>query len=84
MREGTVLLEPGDTLIVYSDGLPETEGRPGDLSCYADDLEAAADARELVWRLMRGLPGRLRDDVTVLALQRAPALDPAASLLPRL
>jgi serine phosphatase RsbU (regulator of sigma subunit) len=71
--EGAVQLEPGDALVVHSDGLVETEERMGDLSDYAGDLEEAADAREMVWRLMRRLPSHLQDDVTVLALRRAPA-----------
>jgi hypothetical protein len=41
-----------------------------DLSEYAGDLEEAADAREMVWRLMRHLPSHLHDDVTILALRR--------------
>src|SRR5207237_322123 len=68
--EGGVGLEPGDALIVYSDGLVETEERTGNLSDYAGDLEGAADAEEMVWRLMRQLPGQLYDDVTVLAVCR--------------
>jgi serine phosphatase RsbU (regulator of sigma subunit) len=82
--EGTVRLEPGDALVVYSDGLVETEERTGDLSEYAEDLEEAADAREMVWRLMRHLPDRLQDDVTVLALRRAPVLAVLATPLSRL
>jgi PAS domain S-box-containing protein len=69
--EGTTRLEPGDTLIVHSDGLVESGDRTGDLSDYAGDLAAAADAGEMVRRLMRHLPGQLQDDVTVLALRRA-------------
>jgi serine phosphatase RsbU (regulator of sigma subunit) len=67
--EGTVRLEPGDALIVYSDGLLGTGEHAGDLSEYAGDLEEAADAQEMVWRLMRHLPAHLGDDVTVLALR---------------
>ena len=73
--EGTVHLELGDTLIVHSDGLVETEERTGDLGEYADDLEEESDAQETVWRLMRHLPShavRLQDDVTVVALHRRP------------
>jgi serine phosphatase RsbU (regulator of sigma subunit) len=68
-QEGTVRLEPGDALIVYSDGLVEIGDRTGDLSDYAGELDQAADAQEMVWRLMRHLPAHLGDDVTVLALR---------------
>ena len=78
--EGTTRLEPGDALVVYSDGLVETEQRIGSLSDYAGDLAQAADAREMVWRLMRHLPGQLQDDATVLALRRAPLLPTPARI----
>jgi PAS domain S-box-containing protein len=79
--EGTVRLEPGDALIVYSDGLVETEQRAGGLSDYAEDLDQAADAQDLVARLVRRLPRWLQDDVTLLTLRRAPLPELARSSL---
>jgi len=70
--EGTERLEPGDTLVVHSDGLVERGDRTGDLSDNAGDLAEAVDAGDMVRRLMGHLPGTLQDDVTVLALQRTP------------
>jgi PAS domain S-box-containing protein len=71
LTEGTVRLEPGDTLVVYSDGLVEHGERTGDLNEYRWQLDQAASAEELVRLLMRDLPAQPPDDVTVLVLHRA-------------
>src|SRR5205823_12916236 len=42
--EATARLEPGDTLIVHSDGLVEVGEQTGDLSDCAGDLDDTADA----------------------------------------
>jgi len=68
-REGSVTLERGDTLVLYSDGL--IDARPElalDNRHLAGLLKGAADAREMLERLI-GLTerqGALPDDVTVL------------------
>jgi serine phosphatase RsbU (regulator of sigma subunit) len=77
-EEGTLRLDPGDELILYSDGLVEAEGdRTGDLSEFAAELAGARDAEDAVQRLLRRMPDRLPDDVTVLVLRRL--LTPAVS-----
>ena len=69
---GKVTLDPGDTLVVFSDGLIEL--RP-DLATrevqLPYDARRATSAQELVDILAEGSRGRdLADDVTVLALRR--------------
>jgi PAS domain S-box-containing protein len=67
--EGRVQLSPGDTLVVYSDGLVETEERTRALSEFAREFEEAADASELIDRLMDTAATRPADDVTVVVLR---------------
>ena len=68
--EGTVRLEPGDALLVYSDGLVETEERtiqPPELTAGLDESMHAA---EIVRRLIARMPPSLSDDVTAVAVHR--------------
>src|SRR5438093_13518852 len=68
--EGTTRLEPGDALLVYSDGLVETDERtiqPPELTAGIDESMHAA---EVVRRLIPRLPSNLSDDVTAVALHR--------------
>jgi serine phosphatase RsbU (regulator of sigma subunit) len=72
---GTTTLNPGDSLIVFSDGLldlrPDLATRDVQLPA---DVRRAASAQEMVDTLARGArDGTLSDDVTVLALRRLPA-----------
>lgn len=68
-REGTVTITPGDTLVLYSDGL--IDARPElalNNHLLADRLRGAATALEMLERLIT-LPGAdapLPDDLTVL------------------
>jgi phosphoserine phosphatase RsbU/P len=69
---GTLRLDPGDSLVVFSDGLLDL--RP-DLATkdvqLPTDVRRAASAQEMVDLLARGARDReLADDVTVLALKR--------------
>lgn len=75
-QEGSVILEPGDLLVIYSDGL--TEARP-DLfrdhetlaaQIWADE-PAAATAQRLVE--LATAAGPLPDDLTVVVVRRPPA-----------
>jgi sigma-B regulation protein RsbU (phosphoserine phosphatase) len=71
-----VSLQPGDAIVVYSDGLldSEIEGVPVDEQHIIDVLAGAphAGAQTLVDRLGSALSGmdRLRDDVAIMALRR--------------
>jgi len=72
---GKATLEPGDSLVVFSDGLLDL--RP-DLATkdvqLPSDARRAGTAQEMVDILAHGARGRdLLDDVTVLALKRLPA-----------
>ena len=69
---GSVNLKPGDTLLIFSDGLLDL--RP-DMAVkdilLPSDVRRAATAADLVRLLTDGVRGReLSDDVTVLALRR--------------
>jgi PAS domain S-box-containing protein len=69
-EQGRVLLEPGDRLLVYSDGLVERDEHtvePGDLVA---DLDGSMPATEVVQRLIARVPPRLADDVTVVSVRR--------------
>jgi PAS domain S-box-containing protein len=80
-KEREVRLEPGDTLLVYSDGLVEREDHILALDDYALEIEEAVDAEDMVRRLTGTVQrGRLADDVTVVVLRRLPA--PAVSPRP--
>ena len=71
---------PGDTLIVYSDGLVELKDRLVPLSEYSEDLDGAEDADDLVKRLVGRMPAFLPDDVTIVVLRRL--IDTAAAGAP--
>jgi PAS domain S-box-containing protein len=75
-QEGTAQLSPGDTLLVYSDGLVETDERTVGLEELVPDLDASTDVTDVVTRLMGRMPDRPPDDVTLLALRRLPLLAP--------
>jgi len=69
-EEGRATLGPGDTLIVYSDGLVETEERTIGLSEFAAELSDSADAADTVRRMAARMPSPLADDVTIVLLHR--------------
>jgi serine phosphatase RsbU (regulator of sigma subunit) len=71
--EGGAQLEPGDTLIVYSDGLVERDGPAIGLQEFEPDLAAAVDAGDAVRRMMGRVTGQQPDDVTVVVLRRLAA-----------
>lgn len=70
-QEGRLLFEPGDVLVLYSDGLidarPELELTP---KLLAACLEGSANSREMVERLtsLPGVPSPPPDDLTVLVV----------------
>jgi len=73
-----VELDPGDAIVVYSDGILDTEidGIRVDEPCIATLLSGAPDAsaQTLVDRLQQALRrmDRRRDDVAIMALRRTP------------
>jgi PAS domain S-box-containing protein len=70
--EGLVQLEPGDSLVIYSDGLVEIEGRTLELDEFRLEFDESADAAEVIRRLMDRLPANRSDDVTILLVRRLP------------
>ncbi|UFS70988.1 SpoIIE family protein phosphatase [Geomonas sp. RF6] len=70
-QEGRLTFEPGDALVLYSDGLidarPELELTP---KLLARCLEGSANSREMVERLtsLPGVPSPPPDDLTVLVV----------------
>jgi serine phosphatase RsbU (regulator of sigma subunit) len=70
--EGQVRLAPGDSVLMYSDGLVETETGTEPPEALVSELRGAEGAAELLGRLMRRVPARLADDVTVVILRRLP------------
>jgi serine phosphatase RsbU (regulator of sigma subunit) len=68
--EGRITLDPGDMLVVYSDGLVERADGTVELKAFRNDLESSAGAEDAVRRLLDSTPNRPADDVTVLVLRR--------------
>jgi sigma-B regulation protein RsbU (phosphoserine phosphatase) len=75
----TLLLEPGESLVVFTDGI--AEGRNGDGEAFGVDRLAAAldescasaaDVRDRVRDALTGFAGRAEpaDDVTLLVVRR--------------
>ncbi|MFI5496147.1 SpoIIE family protein phosphatase [Actinoplanes sp. NPDC051859] len=83
-QTSTIVLEPGDTILMFSDGVVERRGRT--LSAGLADLVAAAaaapggDPRNLCSLATSAVPGRTDDDVAVLAVERAMAQSRAATM----
>jgi len=84
-KTGTVRLEPGDTILMFSDGVVERRGRA--LSAGLDALVAATaaaasgDPRNLCSLATSAVAGSTDDDVAVLAVERAVALSRSATML---
>ncbi|GLY95954.1 SpoIIE family protein phosphatase [Actinoplanes sp. NBRC 103695] len=83
-QTGVVTLEPGDTILMFSDGVVERRGRP--LADGLDDLVAAAagavggDPRNMCALATSAVAGPTDDDVAVLAVERALALSRSATM----
>jgi serine phosphatase RsbU (regulator of sigma subunit) len=81
---GTAVMEPGDVLVMYSDGVTEAEnpsGHPFDEVGVESVIDGPGwgSAKELGWALfaavdMHSEERRLLDDLTVLATRRLPPL----------
>jgi serine phosphatase RsbU (regulator of sigma subunit) len=71
-EELSATLEPGDTLVVFSDGVLDVHpGLEGRLETVGELLAGASGAEEMAERLAAG-PGTVADDVTVVVLRRQP------------
>jgi serine phosphatase RsbU (regulator of sigma subunit) len=71
-REHTIAMAPGDTLVVYSDGLAEAPSQCElNLARIAEHVDGNASATEIVDHLvgLADLPGAPPDDLTVVVLR---------------
>ena len=83
-KEGCTLMNPGDVIVMYSDGITEAEdgqGQPFDEAGVERTTDAGdwGSARELGWALFAAVQvhteeRRLLDDLTVLIARRLPPL----------
>lgn len=84
-QTGLLTLEPGDTILMFSDGVVERRGRT--LADGLDSLVAAAasavsgDPRNMCLLATSAVAGPTDDDVAVLAVERAVALSRSATML---
>jgi PAS domain S-box-containing protein len=83
--EGVVQLEDGDMLVLYSDGLVESETKTGDLVQFISALDGSEAASDLVAGVMARMPLRPADDITLVVLRRLPErrTRPAAATIRR-
>ncbi|MEU4240298.1 SpoIIE family protein phosphatase [Actinoplanes sp. NPDC026619] len=84
-QTGQVRLDPGDSILMFSDGVVERRGQA--LNEGLDALVAVAaaassgDPRNLCSIATAAVPGSTDDDVAVLAVERAVALSRSATML---
>jgi PAS domain S-box-containing protein len=81
--EGAVQLDRGDRLLVYSDGLVETERHTVEATELMAGFDESMHATEVVRRLIARMPPQLSDDVTVMCLHRLSANGGRAAPRPR-
>lgn len=83
-QTGSLTLEPGDTILMYSDGVVERRGHP--LNAGLDALVAAAaasasgDPRNMCSLATAAVEGTTDDDVAVLAVEHALAMSRSATM----
>jgi serine phosphatase RsbU (regulator of sigma subunit) len=78
-EELSARLEPGETLVVFSDGVLDVHpGLEERMERVGELLAGAGSAQEMAERLASG-PGVVADDVTVVVLRRQPVLAGARS-----
>jgi serine phosphatase RsbU (regulator of sigma subunit) len=71
-KERQTTLLPGDTAVVFSDGLLEIVPSVLDGEFLREVCGACHDPVAIVDRLVAGAPAHLEDDLTILALRREP------------
>jgi hypothetical protein len=84
--EGVAHLDPGDALIVYSDGLVERADRTLSFEETTECLTRSDGAEATLERLLANRPSRVADDVTVLVRDLMPdgqAVDRASRTPPQ-
>jgi PAS domain S-box-containing protein len=69
-EDQVIRLDPGDTLLVFTDGLVEVGDAIIEVEELLRGLDGAENAEEVVARLVDTVPDEKGDDVTVLALRR--------------
>ena len=69
-EEADVGLDPGDTLLVFTDGLVEVGDETIEVEEVLGSLDRAGSVEQVVEHLVDRVRGQRSDDVTVLALRR--------------
>jgi len=69
-EEGQVTMEPGDTLLAYTDGLVEIGDQTIGLRELTGELAGTESAEDTVGRLVDRVRGQQGDDVTAVLLAR--------------
>jgi anti-sigma regulatory factor (Ser/Thr protein kinase)/GAF domain-containing protein len=86
VQEHELLLTPGEMLVFYTDGLVERPGTPltESIDTLLDVVKGAASVDDLCRRAMDRMvpPGRLRDDVAIVAIQNRDIADELELHLP--
>ena len=79
VQEQALLLGPGETLVLYTDGLIERPGTPltDSIDALVDAVRASTSVEALVRRAVERLipAGKLRDDVAIVAIQNSEIAD---------
>ena len=81
-EEGVTIMQPGDTLIIYTDGLierPDSSIDAGMERLRAHVVELGTDPEALASGLLEAVPEPRRDDVAILCVRFTPVARPAVA-----
>ncbi len=74
--EGVVTLDPGDALVIYSDGLsaarPELFRHPQEMAAHVAPEDSASQIADKLVDLAKASGGKLPDDLTIVVVRRSP------------